>query len=557
MRFREIVTGLLGLLLASVPVFSATDRTRELVQRPEDAADSAMVRRVRTFLSSQTDRCSLPEYGKEWRQFNYSDDPMSKTAGWELLGFMPHRKSSEIESSPVSIGFETLDRDTFDPGLTYDYIAECGVKYARCQTGWWKCERRKGHFDFRWLDEVVDSLSSRGVSTWFSLGFGHPDYTPCDNFTRQWEEAEKTGKIVPGWARGWVGESPWYAGEDAMKGWLRYVRALAVHFKGRVQVWEIWNEPESFWRQNGKRAGGDIWDDVKAARDFAAFFKLTAAEIRKVIPDARCSFNLTERSSIWHTTLAKEGIAEVADIFNYHDYKRYPEDNLRESFEQLEALFRRKDGTSLEIWNGESGRASGLSNVFAFPSEYAQAKFITRRVVSDVALGAKVSNVFTVTDFLSYYEDGRDQYYGIWNARENKPKLGYYALQSICYIFDGLQKAPEYYFYFTTPSSALSFTSIAPYANVEVARFRKGNIPVVAFWQKEHVDINATPLRGMFRYVTDCPSLLPHPVIIDPVRGRVWDVKSALGYYKRGIEELEVWAYDYPLFLTDISFFDN
>lgn len=518
--------------------------------------DSLRVDRIKSYLMAQPDRCSLPEYDGEWRQFNYSEDMMSLTEGFDLLGYMPHKKSLDVGSSPISIGYETLDRDTFDPRLTFGYLSECGVKYARCQTGWWKCERKQGHFDFNWLDEVVDSLSKRGISTWFSLGFGHPAYTPCDYFEQQWKEAEKTGKIVPGWARGWVGESPWYAGEKAMKAWLRYVHALAVHFKGRVGIWEIWNEPETFWRHNYKKAG-DLWTDEKAARDFAEFFKVTAAEIRKVIPDAKCSFNLTERSSVWHITLAKEGIAEVADIYNYHDYKRYPEDNLRNSFEQLRTIFKRKDGTCLEIWNGESGRASGKSNVFAFPSEYAQAKFISRRVVCDVSYGAKVTNIFSVTDFLSYYEDGRDQYYGIWNARENKAKLGYYTLQSLCYIFDGLEKAPEYYFYFTTPSSAISFTSIAPYANVEVAQFKKGNIPVIAFWQKEHVDINAAPLHGMFRYVTDFPGLLQHPVIIDPVRGRIWDVKSKVGYYKRGIEELEVWAYDYPLFLTDISFFEK
>lgn len=545
------------LLLGCISAFAGTDKTRALVQLPSGQEDAARVARVKSFLMAQPDRKAMPEYEKEWRQFNYSEDPMATAKGWELLGYMPHKKSTEVGSSPVSIGFETLDRDTFDPKTTFGYLGESGVKYARCQTGWWKCERKKGHYDFGWLDEVVDSLHKRGISTWFSLGFGHPDYTPCEYFDKQWEVSAQTGKIVPGWARGWVGESPWYAGDKAMKGWLSYVRALAKHFKGRVQVWEIWNEPETFWRQNYKRAGGDIWDDVKAAKDFAAFFKVTAAEIRKVIPDARCSFNLTERSSIWHVTLAKEGIAEVADIYNYHDYKRYPEDNLRASMEQLNSLFRRKDGSSLEIWNGESGRASGKSNVYAFPSEYAQARFITRRIVSDVALGAKVTNIFSVSDFLSYYEDGRDQYYGIWNARENKAKLAYYALQSICYVFDGLEKAPEYYFYFTSPGSAISFTSIVPYANVEVAQFKKGNIPVVAFWQKEHVDINAAPLHGMFRYVTDAPSLLPHPVIIDPVRGQVWDVSSTVGYYKRGIEELEVWAYDYPLFLTDLSFFDK
>ena len=79
--------------------------------------------------------------------------------------------------------------------------------------------------------------------------------------------------------------------------------------------------------------------------------------------------------------------------------------------------------------------------------------------------------------------------------------------------------------------------------------------PVVAFWQKEEIDINATALPGQMQFVTGAPSLLPHPIVIDPVRGEVWDVKEALGYYRYGVQTLQLWAYDYPLFLTDLSFF--
>ena len=56
-------------------------------------------------------------------------------------------------------------------------------------------------------------------------------------------------------------------------------------------------------------------------------------------------------------------------------------------------------------------------------------------------------------------------------------------------------------------------------------------------------------------FVTDAPSLLQHPIIIDPVRGEVLDVKNDIVYYKRGIQTLQLWAYDYPLFLTDLSYF--
>ena len=57
------------------------------------------------------------------------------------------RPSKSIASSPLSIGFETLDRKMFDPDRTYTHLAELGVKWARCQTGWARTEQRRGEYD--------------------------------------------------------------------------------------------------------------------------------------------------------------------------------------------------------------------------------------------------------------------------------------------------------------------------------------------------------------------------------------------------------------------------
>ena len=536
-----------------VPVLASAQKTRPLVELNND--DSALLEQVSSFLVSQPDRRNLPEYEKEWNKFNYTPDMYGTSKLYSRIGFVPHKTSLEIENGVVGIGFETLDRDTFDPLTTFDYLSEAGVKYARCQSGWWKCERTVGKYDFKWLDDVVDGLAEKKIETWLSLSFGHPAYCPCEFFEKQWEEAKANGTIVPGWGRGWVGEAPYYHGDKAMKAWLKYVRALAKHFKGRVSIFEVWNEPEYFWRYAYGIAGEQLYGDVQAAKDFAAFVKLTAEEVRKVIPDAQITFNMANLSSVWLTTLAREGIADVIDFYNYHVYQRAPEDGVKKAFDQVQALFKRSDGTLMRIWQGESGRATDKSGLFAFPTQYNQAKYIARRITYDISIGAEVSSQFTVADFLCYYPDGRDQYYGIWNTRENKPKLGWYTLQTMCYLMEGLQLAPEFWFMFTTPENHQSFTSLIPYLNVEVAQFCKNGIPVVAFWQKEEIDINAAPLPGQMEFVTDAPSLLQHPIIIDPVRGEVWDVKDALGYYKRGIQTLQLWAYDYPLFLTDLSYF--
>ena len=49
----------------------------------------------------------------------------------------------------VSIGFEAIDRDDFDPERAYPHLAELGVKWALCQNGWFRTEPRKGIDDFK------------------------------------------------------------------------------------------------------------------------------------------------------------------------------------------------------------------------------------------------------------------------------------------------------------------------------------------------------------------------------------------------------------------------
>lgn len=490
--------------------------------------------------------------------------PYETMKGVALLGRTPSRHSRDISKSALGIGFETLDRGSFDPEWTYELLGQTGVKWARCGTGWMKCEPEKGRFDFAWLDRIVDSLRAQGIEPWFQLGWGHPEYTPCAKFDAEIAQAKQTNAKVYGWARGYVGEAPWYHGEEAMAGWKRFVRALARHFKGRVRVWEVWNEPGAFWRENNKVAWRK-YGVSKAARDFAEFMRETSAEVRAEIPDAKMSFDLARLSSGWVPALANARIGEFIDIYNYHGYEPYPEAALDSMFTQLRTLFRRPDGTPLEIWQGESGRATGkANNGVILPTEYSQARFIARRVTTDIAHGAAVSSIFTASDFICYYADGRDQYYGVLNGKTRKPKHGWYTLQCLGWLLDGLERAPENFVYFSTGTNK-QFIDHLPYAAVKTACFKRKGVPVFAVWQPQHVELNTPPVCGRIQFVAgETVGALKNPVIIDPVRCEVWDISGLLNGAEAakdnglGIEEIKpFYALDYPLFITDLSVLNN
>ena len=178
----------------------------------------------------------VPKVGDAVR-YGFNLDPLANRAGLRPLGELPATTGRDVRRSFVGIGYETLDRDTFDPELTYTPMAETGVKWARVQTGWLKCEKEKGVYDFGWLDRVVNALLAVGIRPWFSVSFGNPLYTPVAGYETYAED--HPGEPVPHSVRGYVGEVPLYHGEEAVRGWRAYLDALGRHFAGRGSHYEM------------------------------------------------------------------------------------------------------------------------------------------------------------------------------------------------------------------------------------------------------------------------------------------------------------------------------
>ena len=491
--------------------------------------------------------------------FNQEPDPMAYASGARFLGNIPRKSSLEIARSPLGIGFETLDRDTFDPAFTYDLLGDSGVKFARCQTGWMKCEKTLGKYDFGWLDDVVDNLARRGVEVWFSLSFGHPAYTPSPRYEAMREQAEREGTKLPGQPRGYVGEVPLLHGEAAMAAWKRYVAALGAHFRGRVRKYEVWNEPDgnSFWQHGGKNSERDTFGK---ARDYAEFVRLTAEVVREVVPDAEIIADVAQPTARCIQGLGRTKLADVIDLFSIHLYTPLPEENLRTIVDYIRANIRRSDGRPLRLMQGESGRATGKCSHFAFPTQLGQARFMARRYLGDCLNGMEITSFFTVTDFLCYYADGSDQYYGIIDGKTHAPKLAYHTLCSLAWIFDGLEVAPDNLAVLTPPSNFMVGSRL-PFQAVTGA-FRRKGVPLFAVWVPEHVELTMPLLYGRFRCAAAEYAAIPDPVVIDPVRGKVWDVSNlrdakpdTIDLYGEGYMPFPVT--NSPLILTDASVFDD
>ncbi|MBP5232312.1 MAG: hypothetical protein J6333_02790, partial [Planctomycetes bacterium] len=358
--------------------------------------------------------------------------PLPGGAAPKFLGKLRHVPAAEIKESGVSLGFECLDRDLFDPEPCYDRIAAIGVKRARVQTGWWKCEKEKGVYDWTWLDGVVGNLEKRGIKPWFNVGFGNKLYMK-DTFG----EAS-------------VGFVPIHYGPECEQAWKNFCRALAEHYRGRVSEFEIWNEVngKSFWRPKEPNPA-----------EYARLVQITADAIRAAQPEARCGGCVMGFPKPFLIEFKKSGGLAKLDFFSFHPYDPHPEQGWATRVTWLRDFFRGAGfgGKDVAPWQGESGFASWVpekywQSRFVRESERAQATWLLRRYVLDFSLGLELSSYFQTADMMKKgYQMGQNEQsamkvarQGVLNGLTYTPKPAFQALASVAAVFrDGVRPVAD------------------------------------------------------------------------------------------------------------------
>lgn len=143
---------------------------------------------------------------------------------------------------------EGWDFDTLLP-----IMKKMGVGYIKDEIYWHMVEQKPGEYKIDEANEkFVNSARAHGIKLIFSLTYGNGIYKdPID--------------------------------PDA---YANYCRFMASHFKGRIDVWEIWNEPNNF--EFKSRYGGE-WngkDNSPWVEKFAILVEKAARAIRSANPAA-------------------------------------------------------------------------------------------------------------------------------------------------------------------------------------------------------------------------------------------------------------------------------
>lgn len=435
--------------------------------------------------------------------------------GLQAAAKLQPRASASIAASGLSVGFETLDRQLFDPLKVFPHVAQLGVKWARCQTGWARTETSKGTYDFTWLDQVVDGLLKIGIQPWFNFGYGNPLYTP---------EADKT-------AVGWV---PVFS-ETAMAGWKNYTAKIAEHFKDRVRHYEIWNEANitPFWKP-GKADPAS----------YVSLVKQTAPIIRQHVPGATIiGGSLARMPQDFLEKCLAAGLAEHIDKLSYHPYREIPEKDYDEDLKAFRDLLAKHGGAKVKLWQGECGCPSKPGGSGALSktewNETRQAKWLLRRIMSDLRCEIELTSYFLIVDLVGY--GGSTNWKGLLRGEDYSPKPAFYAYQNLCAVFDAEARRVE------LPIKVQG----EDVPSLRTATFVRKDQPIYVFWRPADL-VKDVPPGKVKVTVGDKAAPLAKPVLLDLLNGQYYDIAGA----KRTSDGWQFDALplaDYPLCITSKS----
>lgn len=270
--------------------------------------------------------------------------------------------------------------------LASQRIKAMGAEWAREEFNWQTLNPRRNRYDWANADQAVNTYRSNGVKV--------------------------VGMIA--YSSLWGSSHP-EAGSDAqfykpnITYWKQYVEKLVQRYGGYVKDWEIWNEPNAFWRPS---ASPEEYREVLiAAYD----------SIKSVDPSARvASGGTTYIDGDYISRFLNDGGWEHLDAISVHYYsgggpESDPNNRLRDELSKLVYNIMIPRGGGKEIWITEMGWQSNQIGTEA------QGEVISRAVI----LARTINEVGKILIYNLRDESGNS--YGLMtNNFTPKPAYNYY-----------------------------------------------------------------------------------------------------------------------------------
>jgi hypothetical protein len=412
---------------------------------------------------------------------------------------------------------------SFDPS-SLELLEELGIKHAYVGWDWPAVEKTRGQYDFSVYDQIIRALRARRIAPWVQL-YGSP------NVAYGMDPAVKSQVMQK---------------EQYLRAWLNAIGKTVERSRGLVNAYEIWNEPNAapwFWTGAADPAGYArmVKEVARAVRAVDPHATIVAGSMAAVVLDYAEDFLAADSGSDWNG-------------FSVHPYSDYPE---RETLaiSQLKALLARHRGRDIPIFQSECGYPSsehtgGWRGEGPW-GEDIQAKWLLRRMLSDLSLGAQVSIYFALHDYAAEIEvagAGKPGSIGVNEkglvTMDGRRKPAFRALQNLCTLIDKRYSASAVQA--TVKSRLQSEIPGQSEANVTAFGLRSsGRLTHFLFW-------DASPLQAVYREgntvefeLTELP--VRRSVCVDLLTGEISSLKSRTGNGR----VLEMPLKDYPVAIVD------
>jgi len=186
--------------------------------------------------------------------------------------------------------------------------------------------------------------------------------------------------LSPAWASARPAENSVYGPGRAsepreLADWDNYVRTVATRAKGKVEAYEIWNEPNFpiFWT-------GKTETLIELTRRARAIVKSIDPKALIVSPSATASRD----GNTWLNEFLDKGGGQYVDVIGYHFYADTPEKEVP-LIAQIRQTMDAHHVGSLPLWNTETG----WSKPKPFPSPELGAAYLARAYILNWAAGVR------------------------------------------------------------------------------------------------------------------------------------------------------------------------
>lgn len=262
-----------------------------------------------------------------------------------------------------------------DPNLTtyMNHLQSAAAQVARGDLIWWSlCENPVGTFEFvspnvpgweSWnADNWLTQLEARGIEPYALLAYNHPVLSG-DQGPNTAQERQDFGD---------------------------YAVAAATRYADRIDIWEIYNEPNL----------AQFWGTAPSAADYTALVAHVAPRLRAADATTIIVGGVTSGIDMAYLTQCFDaGLLQHIDKLSVHPYRTTHPESVNSELAALRSLMDTyAGGPSVEIWTGEWGYNAAYTELGSTQAEReeGQARVLTRMMLNNLTQGVELSIWFSV-----------------------------------------------------------------------------------------------------------------------------------------------------------------